>query len=166
MTTKKKHRWAILPPADAREGAPSPDDVTQTRRRLSKSGDGEQDGAASRRRARTEPELPGLDALAQQVSPSAVRPPASLGSLSREAATVPPDASPTLTSPALSEADDGVTAGVPTIIDLSSSLGGHEVTVVERSTAADLPAGATLKSPAPGQQVETLPSPPRRDDDR
>src|SRR5688572_4322066 len=107
MTTKKKHRWAILPPAGAGDVA-SPDDVTQTRRRLQTGEDGDTtpDAAVSRRRARTEPELP-LDVLAQQVAPSTplpqrVRPThedTDPKSPSREAATVPPDASPTMASP-------------------------------------------------------------------
>jgi hypothetical protein len=186
MTTKKKHRWAILPPAAAEESGTSRDDVTQTRRLLQTGEDGDKapDAAVSRRRARTEPELP-LDVLAQQVAPSTPIPqrvgPArehtDPKAPSREAATVPPDASPTIASP---KANSGGPGPVPTLIDLSPPDDGQDVTIVERSATtalgpgatlpgATLPGatlpGATLPSPAPSEHGETLPSPPRRDDD-
>ena len=186
MTTKKKHRWPILPPADAREGVTSRDDVTQTRRLLQtdEGDEKEPDAAVSRRRARTEPELP-LEVLAQQVAPSTPLPqPVARApegtdpkAPSREAATVRPDPSPTMASP---NGNSGGPGPIPTLIDLSPPDDEQDVTIVERSTTTALlpgatrpgatppgatPPGATLPSPAPGEHGETLPSPPWHDDE-
>ena len=161
MTTKKDQRWAIIPP-----GEPSPDDVTQTHRRVRSEESGASDPTTSRRRARTQPEAPDLNELAQQVAPSTPLPrpalprstsaaPADpLSSPSREALTAPPETSPTMMSP-LDESESSPRA---TLIDLPPA--GIEPaatpTIVERSRAT---------GPIPNDGGETLPSPPWRDDE-
>lgn len=171
MTTKKDQRWAI-PPA-----APSGDDVTQTHRRIRTKDQAPRDSATSRHRKRTEPEIPALDELAQQVAPSTPRPrpvePAPAESLSsplREAVTAPPDAHPTIVSlthePESSRRvtlvdlakDDHIRDDLSTgAIDPEGIGAAATPTIVERSRAT---------GPAPSDHGETLPSPPWRDDDR
>lgn len=152
MTTKKDQRWAIIPP-----GEPSLDDVTATHHRIRSKDVSTADPTTSRRRARTQPEAPDLNELAQQVAPSTPlprptrpAPPDPLSSPSREALTDPPETSPTMMSP-LDEPDSSHRA---TVVDLTP--GGIESALVERSR----PTG-----PIPSEGGETLPSPPWHGDE-
>lgn len=179
MTTKKDQRWAMIPPKE-----PAPDDVTQTHRRIRAGEDASGQHASgqhvsgqhasgqgaradqrppgdptSRRRKRTEPELPALNELAEQVAVPTPLPRLAredLSSPSREAITVPPETSPTMASPV----DELESSPLVTLIDLTP----------EGASAQSLPATAIVErsratGPVPSEGGETLPSPPWHDDD-
>lgn len=176
-TSKKDQRWAILPPK-----APSAEVATSTEGRA-RNQDGQalppgadeeghepeaREAAVSRRRARTEPELPGLDKLVSEVARpiSTPRPPpfepqggARLTSPARDAATAPPEGSATLLSPA----SESHPPPMPTLIDRMGpgDVEPEEPIVVKRSRLV----APTAKGPTFGEGGETLPSPPWRDDE-